>query len=210
MGYALAEAAAARGARVILVSGPVSMPAPPAASKSSSSGRQRRCATASSNIWSRPPSWSKPPPWPISASTNPPESEDQEDRRPRLARTRPHARYPRRIRPQEGRPPADRFRRRNPESRAGSPPQAGIEGLRHDRGEPGRRRASPVRERAERSNPACSRMAKMISTAARQQARSRRPHLRQVLKLRLVLHAPMNADPETSRQKLEYLPRSGR
>ena len=55
MGYALAEAAAARGARVILISGPVHL-APPRGVDWSRCARPARCATTCSRTWSAPAS----------------------------------------------------------------------------------------------------------------------------------------------------------
>ena len=65
MGYALAEAAAARGARVILISGPVHLP-PRAAWKSI---HVRTAVEMRDQVFEHlpePASSSRPPPWPIS------------------------------------------------------------------------------------------------------------------------------------------------
>ena len=59
MGYRLAEAARDRGARVILVSGPTSVP-PPAASTWCACAPRRRWRRPSRSGWETPPSW----PWP--------------------------------------------------------------------------------------------------------------------------------------------------
>ena len=112
MGYALAQAAAARGAKVILISGPGE---PARAQRRHPDPRANRRRDAGSG-----------PEEPgaghhhresrrrgrLSRRARP-AAEDQEDRRPDLTRTRSHAGHPGRTRSEEGRPPADRFRRRN-------------------------------------------------------------------------------------------------
>ena len=110
MGYALAEAAATRGARVILISGPVHL-APPngvevfgvrtavemrdQVMEHLRRGRHRDQGGRGSRF---PPEQG-------------PGSEGQEDRRADLAGTRPHAGHPGGTRAQEGRFSADRVRR---------------------------------------------------------------------------------------------------
>jgi phosphopantothenoylcysteine decarboxylase/phosphopantothenate--cysteine ligase len=56
MGYAIAEAAGARGARVTLVSGPVTLPPPPASKLSSRSRAPPTCSPSASNRRQRPTS----------------------------------------------------------------------------------------------------------------------------------------------------------
>ncbi len=148
MGYALAEAAAARGARVVLVSGPVHLSPPRGVEvipvRTAVEMRDKvfenldaadivikAAAVADFHLSQRP------------------RPEGQEDRRPHLAGARPHARYPGRTGPQERRPPADRLRRRNPEPAAGGPAQTGIQELRHGGGQPGGRRRPGLRIRPE-------------------------------------------------------------
>ena len=121
MGYALAEAAAARGARVILISGPVHLPPPRGVEvvgvrtaaemrdkvmENLDAGRHRDQGGGGSRF---PPEQGPGP-------------EGQEDRRAHLAGARPHARYSGGTRPQEGRRSAGRLRRRNPEPAAGGAP----------------------------------------------------------------------------------------
>ena len=139
MGYALAEAAAARGARVVLISGPVHLAA--AARRGSDPGAHRRrnarpgdgepagagivikaAAVADFHLSKVPDQKVKKTAARISLELDPTPDILAE------------------IGPQEGRPPADRLRRRNPEPGAGGAPQAGIQELRHGGGQPGGRR----------------------------------------------------------------------
>ncbi len=115
MGYALAEAAAARGARVILVSGPVQLPAPhgvtvvhvqtaremrDAGNRALARGRHHRQSGRRGRL----------------SSVAGAPAQNEEDRHADVAGTRSDARHPGRIGPEEGRPPADRIRRRNRKS----------------------------------------------------------------------------------------------
>ena len=68
MGYALAEAAAARGAQVILISGPVHLPPPRGVEADSRAHRRRNARAGLRPSRARPPSSSKPPRSPISTS----------------------------------------------------------------------------------------------------------------------------------------------
>ena len=66
MGYALAEAAAGRGARVILVSGPVHLPPPRGVEVVARAHRRRDARHGHGESAGAPASSSRPPRWPIS------------------------------------------------------------------------------------------------------------------------------------------------
>ena len=145
MGYALAQAAIDRGARVILISGPVSLN-PPAGAEVI---HVRTAAEMRDAVFANLEPATVVIKCAAVADFRPSvgiETEDQEDLRPHLARTRPHAGHPGRTRDaweSARRPFADRLCRRNGESRARSAPQAGNQELRYGRGESCRDRPRP-------------------------------------------------------------------
>ena len=148
MGYALAEAAAARGARVILISGPVHLPPP----RGVEVVGVRTAVEMRDKVMEHLPAaghrhqgggGSRFPP------EQSPGSEGQEDRRADLAGTRPHPGHSGGTRPEEGRFPAGRLRRRDPEFAAGGAPQAGVQELRYGGRQPRRRQRSRLRIRRE-------------------------------------------------------------
>ena len=136
MGYALAEEAAARGAHVVLVSGPVSLAPPREVTlipvRTAMEMRQAvmdHLAEATIVIKAAAVADYHVP--------NPSEAQDEEDGGAPVAGSGADARHSGRAGHQERRPPADRVRRRNRATDRGSPPQDAAEELRHGGGESG-------------------------------------------------------------------------
>ncbi len=113
MGYALAEAAAARGADVVLVSGPCTLPPPrgvdgdPRAHRARDARRGLRASGPARRSSSRPRRW------PTITWRNVPQQKVKKTAARILAGTGSHAGYPGRTGTEERRPAADRLRRRD-------------------------------------------------------------------------------------------------
>ena len=188
MGYALAEAAAARGARVILVSGPVHLPPPrgvevvPVRTRSRDARQGLRdlavadivikaAAVADFHLSKVPDQKVKKTAARISLELDPTPDILAE------------------AGPQEGRPPADRLRRRDAEPRAGSAPQAGVEELRHGGRQFGRRQRNRASNPTRTKSFWCFERAKTSTCRAASKREIADRIFDQALKLRLALHA---------------------
>ena len=189
MGYALAEAAAARGAHVVLISGPVHLPPPRGVEVIARAHRRRNARTGDgapgarrhrdqSRRGGRFPSRAKSP---IRRSKKP----------PRASRwnwtPRPD------ILAELGRKKGDRlligFAAETQNLAAGSAPQTGIQELRHGGGQPGGRRRDRLRDRRERSHAGRCAPAKPFPCPAPPSAKSPTGFSTRCCKLRLALHA---------------------
>ena len=140
MGYALAEAAAARGAHVMLVSGPVHLAPPRGCDSDPRAHRARDARPGIRASASLPRSSSKPPPWPISICRKVPAQKIKKT----AARLSLELDPTPDILAELGRKKGDRlligFAAETENLRAGNPPQAGSQELRHGGRQPGGRR----------------------------------------------------------------------
>ena len=176
MGYALAEAAVARGAKVILISGPVHLAPPRGVEVIAVRTAVEMRAKVMENLG--------PAQIVIKAAavadfhlSKVPQQKVQENRGADFAGTGSDARHSGGIGAQEGRPAADRVCGGDPEPGAGSAQEAAIQELRHGGGQPGGRGRCGVRVRPERSDPGAAH-GRNDSAAAGFETGNRRPDFR--------------------------------